>query len=457
MNKNNHSLIYSGASPEEVERDLQILMDFPDDGITLKELNQIIKDSLIPHLVQYDRPEFQSLYNFFPEKGAEFGAKIALKYNQGVTNWQVSPGAVMVEQLCCKAMCRMFGLSPDADATFMYCGTYANQQTLYLALHRKAEQCGFNFSKKGITGFNDPGRLVILASSQAHFSLKHAVRILGLGDQSLIPIPVDSNYRMNAQALNETIQSIKKTKDVFCIVATAGITSTGSIDPINSIIDCCEEINAWSHVDGAYGLSFSLLPEKKHLFKGLERADSVCWDPHKQFGVPIPNSLLFVQNKADFKRMAIYGHYFNREDDPEPNPGLKSPPSTRPFSALPLVTTIRYQGMKKIIERLRKPIQVIQTVADKIRNEPDIEVCHRPDTGLLCIRIIPENFPEDRLDQLQRYVCERIKNEGKRSISMTRLGGKTALRLVAISPSVTSKALMETIETIRQIANDFAW
>ncbi len=455
MSNKNNSRIFSGDSPEKVEQDLNILMNFQDEGISLKKLNQIIEESLVPHLVQYNRPEFQSLYNFFPEKGAAFGAKITLKYNQGVTNWQVSPGAVMVEELCCKAMCRIFGLSPDADATFMYCGTYANQQALYLALHRKAEQCGFNFSEKGINGFKAPGRLVVLASSEAHFSLKHAVRFLGLGDQSLIPVPVDSNNRMDVQALNKTIKNLNQEKDIFCIVATAGITSTGSIDPIDPIIDCCEEINAWSHIDGAYGLAYSLLPEKKHLFKGLDRADSVCWDPHKQFGVPIPNSILFVRNKADFKRMAIYGHYFNREDDPEPNPGLKSPPSTRPFSALPLVTTIRYQGKKKIIERLRKPIHAIQTVAAKLSHENDIEVCHQPDLGLLCIRIIPENFSKDRLDQLQRYVYERIKSEGKRSISMTRLGDKTVLRLVAISSSVTSRALMETIAAIRLIANEY--
>ena len=153
--------------------------------------------------------------------------------------------------------------------------------------------------------------------------------------------------------------------------------------------------------------------------------------------------------------MAIYGYYFNREDDPEPNPGLKSPPSTRPFSALPLVTTIRYQGMKKIIERLRKPVQAIQTCVTKLKNEKDIVICHMPDTGLLCIRIVPEDFPENQLDQLQQFVFERIKNEGKRSISISRLNNQTVLRLVAISPSVTSRALMETIATIRKIAKNF--
>ena len=103
--------IYSCASPTTISNDLQDLMNFQEDGISLEELKEKIDKKLVPHFVQYDRPEFHSLYNCFPEEGAEFEAKIALQYNQGVTNWQVSPGAVMVEELCCQAMCKMFGLS----------------------------------------------------------------------------------------------------------------------------------------------------------------------------------------------------------------------------------------------------------------------------------------------------------------------------------------------------------
>ena len=454
MNDKKQNLIFSCATPSEVEQDLKTLMDFQDDGIPLETLEKIINENLVPHFVQYDRPEFSSLYNSFPEKGAELGAKIALKYNQGVTNWQVSPGAVMVEELCGQAMCRLFGFDTNSDATFMYCGTYANQQALYLALHRKAEQYGFNFAEKGLSGFPDPSRLVVLASQDAHFSLKHAVRFLGLGDQSLVSVPIDQNLKMDVKALNEIISELNGKKEIFCIVATAGTTSTGIIDPILPIIETCKSVNTWSHIDGAYGLAFKLLKEREHLFSGIEQADSVCWDPHKQFGVPIPNSLLFLRDNRDFNRMAIFGHYFNREEDPEPNPGLKSPPSTRPFSALPLVTTIRFQGMKKVVDRLQKPIQAIEDLADKLKNETDIELCNKPETGLLCIRLIPDNFPEEQLDQLQQFIFDQIKNEGKRSISITKVNNKTALRLVAISPNVTTESLLETIEEIRNIATE---
>jgi aromatic-L-amino-acid decarboxylase len=219
--------------------------------------------------------------------------------------------------------------------------------------------------------------------------------------------------------------------------------------------EASQELGAWLHVDGAYGLAFYLIPEKKHHFSGLKLADSACWDPHKQFGVPIPNSILFAQRKEDFNRMAIFGEYFNREDDMEPNPGLKSPPSTRPLSALPLVATFRYQGMKNILERLSTPLNIIGSLAEELTKTADIEVCHQPEGGLLCIRVKPEGSSTENLDQIQRVVYERIKKEGKRSISMTRLAGRTVLRIVVLTPHVSLNDLLETIKVIRNIANQY--
>ena len=178
--------IYSGASPEQVAVDLQPLVDLQIEGLSFEALSDLIDQRLVPHLMKYDRSGFQSMFNAIPEKGAELGAQIALAFNQGVTNWQVSPGGAMLEELCCKALCKLFGLPPAADATFMYCGTYANQEALYLALHRKAEGCGFDLGEKGLMGFTDPRRLTVLTSEDAHFSIKQAVRMMGLGEKNLV-------------------------------------------------------------------------------------------------------------------------------------------------------------------------------------------------------------------------------------------------------------------------------
>jgi L-2,4-diaminobutyrate decarboxylase len=449
--------IYSGATPAQVEADLKTLIDFQEEGLSLEALSDLIDQHLVPHLMKYDCPGFQSMFNSIPEQGAKLGAQIALDFNQGVTNWQVSPGGAMLEELCCKALCRLFGMPPGADATFMYCGTYANQEALYLALHRKAETCGFDFGKKGLMGFENPSGLTVLTSEDAHFSIKHAIRILGLGEPNLVPLEVDKNRRIDIKRAEKRIMELQKTRDIFCIVATAGTTSTGSVDPILPLVDISARLNAWLHVDGAYGLAYSLVPGWKDLFAGIERADSVSWDPHKQFRVPIPNSLLFVADRADFSRVTLYGHYINRQEDAdiEPNPGLKSPPTTRPLAALPLVASLRYQGMKKIIERLRAPLLAIRSLAEYLEKEPDIHVVHTPDTGILCFRIQPEGVPENHLDDLQEYVYKRILTGGKRSLSISKLNNKTVLRLVVISPAITIKELLETIADVRAVGSEY--
>ena len=107
------------------------------------------------------------------------------------------------------------------------------------------------------------------------------------------------------------------------------------------------------------------------------------------------------------------------------------------------------------LEELRQPLAAVKTVADHLRNEADVELWHEPDTGILCFRIVPEGFPQGRLDQLQQTIYDRIMAEGKRSVSATRLDDCLVLRLVAISPSVTAEALMETISHVRTLASEF--
>ena len=476
MSEGKQPHVYSGATPGEVSREVEILVRFEEKGLPLEELSRLIDRHLVPNLMNYDLPVFQSLFNAFPEEGALLGGRVALRYNQGVTNWQVSPGGTMLEEMCGRALCRLFGLAGTADATFMYCGTYANQQAVYMALHRFAERCGFSLAEQGIAGFGDPSRLAVLASANAHFSLRHAVRMLGLGERSLIAVPVDRDQKMNIEHLCNLAAKLKATRDIFCITLTAGTTTSGSVDPILPALPVAGELGSWLHVDGAYGLAYSLVPECRALFAGIERADSVCWDPHKQMGVPIPNSVLFVRDRNDFGRMSVHSSYFNRPDDPEPNPGMKSAPSTRPLAALPLVASIRHQGLAGVVERLRAPLAAVRALYEKIKRDPEIELGPEPDTGILCFRVIPqvqpagrkpaegetsganaenefedmpEGFSEKDLERLQQLVYQKIKAEGRRSISTTRLDGRTVLRLVANSPRVTAEALLESVADIK--------
>ena len=450
MHRTIKSHLYSGADPAQVAADIAPLVDFQAEGVARDQLRTLIAKHLEPHLMRYDQTSFQSMFNAFPPTEAKLGAQIALDYNQGVTNWQVSPGGAILEELCCQALCKLFGLGLKADATFMYSGTYANQQALYMALHRHAELQGFDLAQKGIAGFNDPQRLAILVSSDAHFSLKHAVRILGLGEDCLIPLEVDSNRRIDVRKLKSNFQNLKSSHTIVCMVATAGTTSTGAIDPIDELADLCAESGAWLHVDGAYGYAYKLVPEWAQKFKGDARADSITWDPHKQMGAPIPNSVLFVKNGAQFGRMALHSSYFNRAEDAEPNPGVKSPPSTRPLSALPLVTILRGKGLQQVIADMRAPLTAIRCLAEYLDSQPDLELLHQPDTGILCFRMKPESVTDQELDSLQQSIFQQIMSSGKRSISITNFNQAKALRLVIVSPKTVYADLLETIAAVRK-------
>ncbi len=445
--------IFSGATPRQIQSDLKSLVDFQKEGLPLEDLEEIIQQNLLPHLNRYDQPGFLSMFNTFPEKGAKLGAEIALEFNQGVTDWYVSPGGAMLEELCVKALCNLFGFGKNSSGTFMYSGTYANQLALYLALHWKAEQEGFDFAMEGLQGFKNPDRLIVLISEDAHFSLKHAIRMLGLGENNLFTLAVDNNRRIDVNKMEETIAELSKEHDIFCVVVTTGTTSTGSIDPVQSIARICEDINAWLHVDGAYGLAYALIPEQAKKFSGIEIADSVSWDPHKQFGTPIPNSLLFLKRKVDFRRMALRSDYIYREGEAVPSPGLKSPPSTRPMSALPLVTSIRFQGITKIIERLNSPLIAIEKLYDKLDDDSSIEVCNKPDTGIQCFRLKSEKIPEKRMNQFQKDIYDKVISEAKHSISYTKLGDKGVLRIVAISPTDV-ETLMKTNSYVKEVSRN---
>jgi glutamate/tyrosine decarboxylase-like PLP-dependent enzyme len=172
--------------------------------------------------------------------------------------------------------------------------------------------------------------------------------------------------------------------------------------------------------------------------------------------MPIPNSMLFVRDGRDFGRMALHSSYFNRAESDVPNPGLKSAPTTRPMSALALAASIRHLGLRGLVERLRAPLAAIRSLAEAMAGMDDAEVLHAPDTGVLCFRIIPPGAAADRLDALQLAIHDRILFDGRRTIATTVVRGHRALRLVAVSPAVTTDALLETVVEARRLGRSIS-
>ena len=448
MKSDKPSPIFSGASPEEIKQAIETLATFTPEGKSLPEVQQLLNELLIPHLMNYNHPGFQSLFNVSPEDGAKMGARLALEYNQGVTNYQVSPGGSMLEEVCCQRLCKLFGLPETAEATFMYSGTYANQQAIYMAICKKAEQHGFDYAEKGISGFKDPKRLKVIASAEAHFSLRQALRMLGLGEQALVTIPTDNLNRISFESIESAIGELDENDEVVLVHITTGTSSTGSVEPLKGVAELCRKHKAWFHADGAYGFAYKLVPEVAELFEGIEEADSITWDPHKQLHVPIPNSVLFIKDAHHFDYMSVFSSYFNRKET-VPNPGLKSAPSTRPLAALPVVSSLLYRGLDKVKEDLSQPIKLVRTFYDYLKDQPDIQLLHEPHLGVVCFQLVPEGFPENKIDTLQEFLYEQTLHEGKFIISKTKVGERSALRLLILSQAVSLISMIEMLEHTR--------
>ncbi len=153
--------------------------------------------------------------------------------------------------------------------------------------------------------------------------------------------------------------------------------------------------------------------------------------------------------------MALHSDYLYREGETVPSPGLKSPPSTRPFSALPVVTSFLYQGLNRIYDRLRSPIQAIDSLHKSLEKDPDVELCNKPETGILCFRILDNRIAEEDMNQYLNSIYEEVNSEGEHSISYTKLGGKAVLRIVAIT-TTTAETLMKTVEYVKDKARKIA-
>jgi len=444
--------VFSGEAVEKIEQSLLELVSFEVSGISHERLTTMLQRCLLPHLMRYDSTSFQSHFNYTIEEAAKTAAHLVLDYNQNVTNWQVSPGGSTLETLCCRELCKLFGMGSEADATFTYSGTYANQEAIYLALRRFTSGRKFSLAQRGLQDYQGPRLLVAASSEVHHLSLIHAVRMLGLGEDSIVQIPLDKKFRMSVPALQTILADTSNNGTVFCVACSAGTTQTGAVDPIQGISELCIKKGIWLHVDGAYGFAYRLIPELKSLFEGVELADSVSWDPHKQLCMPIPTSMLFVKRREDFNMMSVHGNYFNELDGIGHNPGLKSPPTSRPMSVLPLVVSLRALGLRKVIERLRAPIAAIGECAREIKKLSDLRLVVEPNLGILCLELAQNNLELEIANRVHSEIQARITAGGLRTLSKALLNGRLVLRLVAISPDITASDLMETVNEIRRVA-----
>ena len=327
---------------------------------------------------------------------------------------------------------------PRADGIFTTGGTQSNLQGLLLARGHSS-------------GPRDKQR--IFASIDGHFSVQKAARMLGLGEDAVIGVPLDDNRRMDPVALARALASSQERGEIpMAIVATAGTTDFGAIDPLQEIAGLARAHETWLHVDAAYGGGLLISPRHRDWLAGIEQADSVSIDYHKTWFQPVSCSALVVRDGATLGHVTWHADYLNPKDltgRGHPNQVDKSLQTTRRFEALKLWVSLRVMGADALGGYLDDVIDLTRDVADAMRDMRDIEIAADPQLSTLVFRYRLVGVPDHEVDRINTCIRAELFDGGRALVAATKVGGVSFLKFTLLNPKATADDILGIVELVR--------
>jgi glutamate/tyrosine decarboxylase-like PLP-dependent enzyme len=379
---------------------------------------------------------------------------IASALNANITCWRSGPAGTELERMIVRWLGALINYDRDAKGLLTSGGSMANMIALLVAQRRKS---GGNTSREGLWNSGPP--MTIYASEEVHMSIPKAADILGFGRDQVRTVACDERQRMRVDLLRQKIEADRREGyRPFCVVGSAGTVNTGVVDPLAEIANVAEEFDLWFHVDGAYGAPGALDERKKHLFAGLDRADSVSLDPHKWLYVPVDAGCLLFR-EADATRAAfstedadyIKTHgYTDEEAFAFWDYGVEL---SRRFRALKVWMTLQYYGSRRIANAISEDIALAAYLGEIVSSADDFELLAPVELSICCFRYVPKGSTSDaELDRLNERIMEMVQKGGRAYLSNATVNGKFALRACITNFRTTKADIEETIAAVREAA-----
>ncbi len=336
-----------------------------DGGLGIAEAWQRFEEVVAPNNIGLDSERFLAFIPLSPSVASVWMDAIVSAANFSAESWLEGAGAVAAENQVIELLCRAAGMPASAAGCFMSGGSIGNLSALAVGRQRAGD------------------RRVVAVADTAHASVDNALHLLGL---ELLVVPTGPDCRLTGGAVRSAIGD---RRDVGIIVAAGGSTNAGVIDDLAGCADVAEEIDAWFHVDGAYGLAAILLPELRDRFVGLDRADSFIVDPHKWLFATAGSCALVYREPAFARRVHTqHGPYIDviRTDDDAYNPCDLGYQLTRRASGLPIWFALALHGIDAHRTAIRHGIAMAVALADAIEAHPQTELIMRPELGVVLFR-----------------------------------------------------------------------
>ena len=377
--------------------------------------------------------------------------------NQSMDSFDQAPIATIIEQKMIRWLCVDAGFPATAYGTFTTGGSQSNYMGLLLARNAfLKKRWNWSAHKSGLPP--EANRLRILCSEVAHFTVEKSASQLGLGTDSVIRVDVDEHFRMKPAALRNALQALDAEGLLpMAVVATAGTTDFGSIDPLSEITAIARQTNTWLHVDAAYGGALLFSHTHRHKLAGIESADSITIDFHKLFWQPIPCSAFLLQDAGHFDSMKFYADYLNpelHEEEGIPDLVTTSLLTSRRFDALKLWISLQSLGREKLGNMIDQTIALAAHAAQLIRNTPQLDLMAEPQLSTVVFRYVP-TAPTLDADVLNNRIRRELFDRGEAVIGHTRIRKRQCLKFTCMNPAVNDVEMENLLNTILERGQQF--
>ncbi|MDN4172793.1 aminotransferase class V-fold PLP-dependent enzyme [Nocardioides sp. SOB77] len=432
----------TGVLPEQAAKvvaDVDLDRPLGDTRAALAEMSRVWLDDA----VWFHDPAYVAHLNCPVVVPALLAELFVSSVNSSLDTFDQSVGGTFVERHLIDWTAGRIGFGATADGVFTSGGTQSNLQALHLA--RDA----------ALAAGHATADLRVLASADGHFSVQKAAKLLGLAPDAVVTVAVDDDHRMDPLALSRALAGVRDAGHVpMAVVATAGTTDFGAIDPLPAVAALAEAHGAWLHVDAAYGGGLLASARLRPRLAGIERADSVTVDYHKTWFQPVSSSALVVRDSRHLGHVTWHADYLNPKDAAHPNQVDKSLQTTRRFDALKLWLTLRVMGPDTIGGYVEDVVDLATAVGERLADHPELELAATPQLSTVVFRYRPAGLAEDTADLLAGRIRATLYERGAAMVAATKVGGRCWLKLTLLNPVATLDDVLAVTDAVAALGRE---
>lgn len=412
---------------------LEILLrePIPNQGEPLLEILQQFQEKIAPYAIRPQHPRFLAFIPGAPTFVAVLGDWLAAVSNFFCGVWLEASGPAQIEILVLDWFKELLGYPAEAQGILTSGGSEANLLALVVARERLA--------------YSDRERAVLYLSEQRHWSVDRAARIMGLRPEQLHPL----GYRLEAAALENAIEDDRRAgKLPWAVVASAGTTNTGFVDPLDELAACCRRQGLWLHVDAAYGWPAVLVEPGKVLLRGIADADSITLDPHKWFAQTFDVGCVLVRDGGLLARTFAMRPEYMQDVVPaadEINFADHGLALTRRFRALKIWLSLKVLGLDWFRGLVQHCLTLAQYAELLLVRTGRFVIVTPPHLSILCFRHVPPGASDEEADRVNLALCDQLRATGRAFLSTTRVEGRVALRMCFVNWRTTAADVEEIV------------